>query len=278
MAHAIWKGNISFGLVNIPVGLYSAEKKEEKLSFNLLDKHDMAPVGYKRFNKQTGEEVQAGDLVKGYEYEEGKYVVLSEEDFKRADPKATQTVEITDFVDLSKIPPSFFEKPYYLAPTGKSSKSYALLREVLKRTNKAGVARVVIHSKEYVGVVFPYGRILVLDLLRYPHEIREPESLETPEEDIKKLGISEKELDMAERLVEGMYSEWAPEKYHDTYHEELVSYIEKKIAAGETAAIPEAPTQPEAARKGEVIDLMSLLKKSLEKTEAGRERKKAASE
>ncbi|MBI5453162.1 MAG: Ku protein [Deltaproteobacteria bacterium] len=276
MPHAIWKGTISFGLVNIPVGLYTAEKGEEKISFNLLDKRDLSPVGYKRFNKTTGEEVAPTDLVKGYEYEEGRYVVLSDEDFKNANPEATQTVEIIDFVDAKRIHPVYFEKPYYLAPIKKAAKGYALLRETLKRTGKAGVARVVIHTKEYIGVVMPYGKVLVLDLLRYAEGLKGAEDLEFPSEDLDAAGVTEKELEMAEKLVKGMASDWDPSKYRDTYREELEGYIKRKIEAGETGAAKEAP--PALPARGEVIDLMSLLKKSVQEAEAARQprQKKAA--
>ncbi|MBI1912169.1 MAG: Ku protein [Deltaproteobacteria bacterium] len=275
MPHAIWKGSISFGLVNIPVGLYSAESREEKFDFHLLDKQDLSPVGYKKISKRTGKELKQEDLVKGYEYEEGRYVVLSEEDFRRANVKATQTVEIIDFVDASEIHPVFYEKPYYLAPVGRGQKSYALLREALKKTGKAGVAKVVIHSKEYVGVVLAYQKILVLNLLRYSAELRKPDYLEVPEEDLKKLGVSDKELDMAQKLVEGMIAGWNPEKYHDTYKQELKTYIQKKIEAGETAKVEEARPEEAVRPQAEVIDLMSLLKKSIEQTEI--RQKKAAS-
>lgn len=276
MPHSIWKGNISFGLVNIPVGLYPAEEGESKLKFNLIDKSDLSPVGYKRINKKTGKEVGTGDLVKGYEYDEDKYVVLTDEDFKRANVKATQTIEITDFIDASKIHPVYYEKPYFLAPVGKGQKSYALLREVLKKTGKAGIARVVIHSREYIGVLIPYGRMLVLNLMRFADEIKSPEEFELPSDDLKEIGVSEKELDMAEKLVEGMIADWEPAKYHDTYREDILSYIKQKIETGQTETITEAPPP---SPKAEVIDLMSLLKKSVEKAGAGRERrppKKAA--
>ncbi len=266
MPHAIWKGNISFGLVNIPVELYTAEKGAEKLNFTLLDKKDLSPVGYRRFNKKTGKEVRLNDIVRGYEYEEGQFVVLGDEDFKRANIEATQTVEIVDFVDIDRIHPIFFEKPYYLVPAGKNQKSYALLRETLKRTKRAGIARVVIHTREYIAALIPYGKVLELNLLRYSDEIAGPEKIEAPAEDPRKLGLTDKEIRMAEKLVEGMYSDWDPGKYHDTYHDELRAYIKKKVEAGETAAIEEVPAAKAARPKAEVIDLMALLKKSIEKT------------
>lgn len=277
MAHPIWKGTISFGLVNIPVGLFSAQGKEAKLDFNLLDKKDLSPIGYKKINKRTGEEVSSGEMVKGYELEDGNYVVLTDEDFKRANAKATQTVEILDFVDLSDIHPVFFEKPYYLAPVGRGAKGYALLREALKKSGKAGVAKVVIHSREYVGVVVPYGHALVLDLLRYAGELKDPSTLELPEEDLKKLNVTDKEMEMAQRLIESMIADWEPGKYHDTYREQLKDYIRKKAEAGETARVEEvAETAPKPS--AEVIDLMSLLKKSIEETEKVKVRKKASGE
>ncbi|CAG0951083.1 partial Non-homologous end joining protein Ku, partial [Gammaproteobacteria bacterium] len=178
-------------------------------------------------------------------------------------------------VVLRDIHPVFFEKPYYLAPGKRADKGYALLRESLKRSGKAGVARVVIHSREYIGVLAPYGKAIVLDLLRYAGELRDPEELGLPGEDLLGLKVSEKELDMAEKLIESMTGSWEPGKYHDTYREELLGYIKKKVETGETVRVEEAP--PAGPKPGaEVIDIMTLLKKSLE--EAGATRKKASGE
>lgn len=278
MAHAIWKGSISFGLVNIPVGLYSAEKRNE-MDFTLLDRKDLSPIGYKKVSKTTGNEVAATEIVKGYEYEEGRYVLLGNEDFKRASPKATQTVEIIDFIDASDIQSIYFDKPYYLAPDRRGKKGYALLREALKRTGKAGVARVVIHTREYMGLVIPYDKVLVLNLLRYAGELKNPGELDIPAEGVEEAGVNAKELEMAERLVDGMVSKWDPGKYHDKYRQELLDYIQKKIEYGQTEKIPEAVPEAAPVRGAEVIDLMSLLKKSVEEAKAVREpRKKAAHE
>ena len=267
MAHAIWKGSISFGLVQIPVGLYSGEKREE-LNFTMLDKNDFSPVGYKRYNKNTGQEVGWNDVVKGYEYEEGRYVVLSEEDLKNANPKATQTVEILDFVDADDIPAEYFDKPYYLAPTAKGKKGYALLRETLKKTGKVGIAKVVIHTREYIAALMPRGNVLVLDILRYPYEIRDTSDLEIPGEKISELGVTDKEIKMAEMLVKGMVDKWDPAKYKDTYREDVLKMIEEKVKTGDTKRLAEAVLKEE--KKGaEIIDLMSLLKKSVEE-KAGR--------
>ena len=273
MPRVIWKGNISFGLVSIPVGLYPAEKKEE-VSLVQLDQKDLSPIGYKKYNKQTGQETPPQDIVKGYEYEEGHYVILTDEDLKKANVKATQTVEILDFIDRNEVPPIYFDKPYFLAPDEKGKKGYALLRETLKRTGKAGIAKVVIHTKEYLAALIPYGNVMILDLMRYASELRDPGELELPAEDLAELGVSDKEVSMAERLVEGMADKWEPARYRDRYREDLKAMVEAKIATGETKAAYEEAAKEVAAR-GEVVDLMGLLKQSIEKQKAAREKKAA---
>ena len=267
MARAIWKGSISFGLVHIPVGLFSAEKPDE-MSFRQIDKRNHSPVGYKKYNKKTGEEVEMDQIVKGYEYEDERYVLLSDEDMKRANPEKTQTVEITDFVDLDDIEPTFYEKPYYLAPTTKNVKGYALLREAMRRTNKVGIARVVIRTREQLAAVIPIGNVLVLEILRYPHEIRATDELDVPAEDLSKVGVSQKEVDMAEMLIQGMTSEWEPDKYHDSYRDDLMALIHKRIESGNTEEIDETPVE-EAEERTDVIDIMSLLKRSVAATAKG---------
>lgn len=267
MARALWKGSISFGLVNIPVGLFSAEQRDEGLSFAQLDRRSMSPIGYKRYNKETGEEVPWEEIVRGYEYETGRYVVLSDEDFQRANPKASRTVEILDFVDASDIEPLYFDKPYYLAPPGggAAAKGYALLRETLRRTGKVGVARVVIRTREYLAAVMARGPLLVLEVLRYPYELRSTDDLEVPGEDLDALGVTEKELKMAEMLVEQMVEGWQPEKYKDRYRDDLLARIQEKIAAGETEAVGGEGVTEEAEAGAEVVDIMSLLKRSVER-------------
>ncbi|HEX8318059.1 Ku protein [Longimicrobium sp.] len=268
MARAIWKGSISFGLVHIPVGLFSAEKTND-LSFRQLDRRNLSPVGYRKYNKATGEEVESDVIVKGYEYESGHYVVLSDEDLLRANPEKTQTVEITDFVDLEDIEPVFYDKPYYLAPTGKNAKGYALLREALKRTRKVGIAKVVIRSREYLSAVVPQGNVLVLEILRFADEIRATDDLEVPGEDLQAMGVNDREIEMAERLVEGMTAEWSPEKYHDTYREDLMGLIQGRIDSGQTNEPDESPVPEVGEARGDVIDIMSLLKRSVEATTGG---------
>jgi DNA end-binding protein Ku len=260
MARSIWKGSITFGLVNIPVGLYSAEKREE-ISFHLLDRKNKARVKYKRVNEETGREVAWEDTVRGYELESGKYVILSDEDFQRAAPEKTQTVDILDFVDIEEIDTTYFDKPYYLAPDKKGAKSYALLREVLKRTKKVGIAKVVIRSKQYLAAVIAEDDVIVLNILRFDHELRDPKELDLPR---GKEGVTERELDMAERLVEGMVDSWDPEKYRDDYYKDLMKMINERAEAGQYDEAPEAPPAPKAAGASNVVDLMALLKQSVE--------------
>jgi DNA end-binding protein Ku len=264
MARAIWKGSINFGLVNIPVALHSGEERQE-LSFRLLDRRNLAPVRYKRVNERTGREVPWEEIVKGYEYKKGEYVVLTEEDFRRADVEGTQTVEITGFVDASEIDPVYYDKPYYLEPLKKARKSYALLREVLERTGKIGIGKIVIRSRQYLASVMVWGSVLVVNLLHYANELRDPAELELPPQNLKTLDIAEKEIKLAERLVETMIEPWEPAKYQDTYREKLLALIEKKAKSGATEAIEELPKEVRQKRTAQVVDIMDLLKRSVEK-------------
>lgn len=261
MPRAIWKGSISFGLVHIPISLYSAEDNASDLDFTMLDKRDMAPIGYRRINKKTGKEVEWGDIVKGYEYANDQYVVLGEEDFKRANVEATQTIDITDFVDAADIPSFYFDKPYFLEPAKKGEKSYALLRETLKRTGKIGIANVVIHTRQHLAALIPYGKVLVLNLMRFANELRDPSDLKLPESN----AATAKEIEIAEQLVNGMAAAWEPKKYHDTYHEDLLQLIERKVKAGDTETVSDEDVAP-PHKTAEVIDLMALLKRSVEAT------------
>jgi DNA end-binding protein Ku len=260
MPRSLWKGAISFGLVNVPVELHSANKASGELDLTMLDRRDLSPVGFRRYNKSTGEEVPWAEVVKGYEYEDGKYVVLGEEDFRRANPEASRTVDIVAFVELAEVPPTYFEQPYYLAPGKRGEKAYALLRETLRKSGKAGIATVVIRTKQYLAALFPQEDLLVLNTLRYQDELKKPSSLEVPG-----AKVTAKELDMAMRLVEDMSDEWKPEAFKDTYREDLLKRVEEKIKAGQTEEIPEPEKAKGRKGGGEVIDLMSLLKKSIEK-------------
>lgn len=268
MARVVWKGAIVFGMVYIPVSLYPGSRANN-LDFNLLDSRDHAPVGYQRINKKTGKPVEWEHIVKGYEYEDGQFVLMSDEDFRQANPEATQTVEILSFVESGAIDPQYFDTPYRLVPAKRGEKGYALLRETLRRTNRIGVAQVVIRTKQHLAAVMPVDDMLVLETLRYGDEILPASEFEFPPAEIRKAGIGERELDMATRLVEEMTEDWDPAKFHDTYREDLMARIEKKIQSGETETV----AQPAAAEKGEgggakVIDLMAALKRSLESAPA----------
>ena len=262
MARGLWKGAISFGLVNVPVELFSAQKRSAELDLTMLDKRDLAPVGYKRVNKASGKEVPWDDVVKGYEYEDDKYVVLSEEDFRRANPDASKTVDIMAFVELADIAPQYFETPYYLAPGKRGEKAYALLRDAMAKAGKAGIATVVIRTKQYLAALVPQGDALVLNTLRYHDELKSAQDLDIPEK-LKGAKATSKELDMALTLIDDMADEWQPQRYRDTYHEDLLKRIEEKIKAGQTEAIIEPEKEERPAKGAEVIDLMSLLKKSV---------------
>lgn len=271
MPRVLWKGAISFGLVHIPVGLYSAEKRNS-FDLTMLDRRTMKPVGFKRYNKETGEDVSWDDIVKGYEYEKDRYVVLTEDDFKRANVEATQTIDILSFGDEDEIPSMYFETPYYLAPDKRGHKGYALLRETLKQTGKVAIANVVIRTRQYVAALMPVGDVIVMNTLRYANELRGIDELEVPSSNLKAVGVNPREIEMARKLVDGMTAKWNPDEYRDSYHEDLLALIEKRVQAGQTEVITKpAEEGEERPAKGEVIDLMALLKRSVEtKGKAGK--------
>ena len=258
MARAIWKGSISFGLVNIPIALYPATRREE-LRFRLLRESDLSPVNYKRVAEKDGKEVPWDQIVKGYEYEKGKYVVLKEKDFQRVDVEATQTVDIQDFVEPDEIDPIFFYKPYYLEPQKGGDKAYSLLRDALKDSKKVGVAKVVIKTREYLAGVKPEDGALVLELMHFADELADTSKLHIP----KKVEVGKREMKMAKSLIDSMSSKWNPEKYKDDYREALMEVIVEKVEAG-GKEIEEKPRK--APKPTKVIDLVSVLQKSLEET------------
>jgi len=258
MARAIWKGSISFGLVNIPIALYPATRREE-LKFRLLRKTDLSPVNYKRVAEKDGKEVPWDQIVKGYEYEKGRYVLLQDEDFQRVDIEATQTVDIQDFVELDEIDPIFFYKPYYLEPQKGGDKPYALLRDALKDSKKVGMAKVVIKTREYLAGVKPEDGALVLELMHFADELADTNKLHIP----KKVEVGKREMTMAKSLIDSMSSKWNPEKYKDDYREALMEVIEAKVEAG-GKEIEEKPSK--APKPTKVIDLVSVLQRSLEET------------
>jgi DNA end-binding protein Ku len=255
---AIWKGAISFSLVNIPIGLFTATRREQ-LSFRMLRDKDLSPIDYKRVAQADGEEVPWENIVKGYEYEKGKFVVLKEEDFRRVDLEATQTIDIIDFVELDEIDPMFFDKPYYLAPEKGGAKAYALLREALRKTGKVGIAKVVIKTRQHLAAVKPYGNLLVLELMHFAEELVKPTGLPIP----GSLDVGAKELEMAIALIESMTDRWDPDKYTDEYRSALLKLIHEKIEHG--GKLPPGGG-PKRRRPTKVIDLVSVLQESLDRS------------
>lgn len=267
MARALWKGFISFGLVSIPVELFPAEQKKG-LSFSMLDKRDLSPVGYKRYSKRSGNEVTMDDIVKGYEYEKDQYVVMSQDDFKLANVKASQTVDIKSFVPASDVPLQYFETPYFLAPGKRGEKVYALLRETLRATGRIAIAQVVIRTTQHLAAVVVDGPALMMITLRYADELRDAKGIEFPPESLKDAGVTPKEIDLAKRLIDDMSEAWEPSAFTDTYRDDLMKRIEEKIARGETQVITKADSgEPEPA-SAQVIDLTELLRMSLSGTRA----------
>ena len=263
---AIWKGSISFGLVNIPIAVYPATRKED-LKFRLLRASDLSPVNYKRVAQKDGKEVPWDQIVKGYEYEKGQFVVLNDKDFQRVDLEATQTVDIQDFVDLDEIDPMYFYKPYFLEPQKGGDKAYVLLREALADGKRVGIAKVVIKTRQYLAGVKALNNVLVLELMHFADELSDAGKLHVP----KKTEIGKREKEMAEALVDQMSSKWDPEKYHDDYRKALMDVIEEKVESGGK----EIEKKPKARREStKVIDLVSVLQESLAKSQGGKKKKK----
>jgi len=228
MARPIWKGYITFGLVNIPVILYPAEKKFD-IQLKLIDSRDKARIRYMRINEHTGEEVPWTDIAKGYEYEDDNYWVLKPSDIKAISGEHSKTIDIVTFVKRNSINMMDFEKPYYLVPDKKGEKAYVLLREILKATKKIGISKVIIHTREYLAALMPYENALVLNLLRYHQELRKVTDFEFPSSRLKAYKISTKELAMAKQLVNGMTTRWNPKDYHDVFREILTKWVEAKL-------------------------------------------------
>jgi DNA end-binding protein Ku len=260
MARAIWKGAISFGLVHIPVALVSATSSQG-VDFDWLDSRSMDPVGYKRVNKVTGKEVTKEHIVKGVQYEKGRYVVLSEEEIKSAHPMSTQTIDIFSFVDSEQIPLQNIDTPYYLAPDKRGGKVYALLRETLSKTNKVALAHVVLHTRQHLAALMPLESAMVLVMLRWPAEVRSLDTLELGSE-VTKPELAKGELDMAERLVQDMSADWKPEDYRDSFEDKIMALVEKKANEGKIEDV-ETATGEEERKTADVIDLTELLKRSL---------------
>jgi DNA end-binding protein Ku len=260
MASILWTGSISFGLVTIPVSLVTAEVREE-LDFTLLDRRDDSPIGYQKISKRTGKPVPADQVVRGFEYQDGRYVVLSDADLRRASPERTQRIDVVSFVRAAEIPPVYFDRPYYLEPARGGERGYALFREALRRSGRVAIATVVVKTRQHLAAIVVQDRALVLDLLRYAAELRDPSRLRVPGPGLK--GISEREIKMAERLIDEMTEPWKPERYRDEYRDELMAFIKKRSRAGKLAAAPETEEEPARRPRADVIDIADLLRKSL---------------
>jgi len=244
--------------------LYPATS-EQGLDFDWLDKRSMDPVGYKRINKKTGKEIDRENIVKGIEYEEGQYVILSPEEIEAAYPKTTQTIEIESFVPLGDIPFIYMDRPYYVAPINKGAKVYALLREILHKNDMAGIARVVIQTKQHLAALIPAGPVLVLNLLRWEESIRTPEALPLPAEGMKAAGLTEKEMQMGEQLVADMSTDWNPEAYKDTFKEQILHLVHKKVKAGQIETVTEIEPMETPGHTATIYDLTELLQQSLKR-------------
>ncbi|GIV03518.1 MAG: Ku protein [Armatimonadetes bacterium] len=261
---ATWKGPITFGLVTIPVSLVTAQKSEAEVKFNQLDRRNNARIRYKRVNEITGEEVPSSEIVKAYPYSKDQYVILEDEELEKIRASTSPAMEILEFVDRDAITPLYFEKPYYAVPDPAAKRGYVILRESLRKANKVGLARFVLRQKEYLAALLPVENALMVVLLRYPEEVRLPSQLDLPGEDLAAVNASEKEIELGLQLIEMMSAEWQPEKYKDQFREKLLASIEEKARTGAISVQPAG----EAAATTEVIDVMELLKQSLEKKAA----------
>ena len=267
-SRTLWKGAISFGLVHIPVGLHTAAS-EQGIDFDWLDKRSMDPVGYKRVNKRTGREIERENIVKGVEYEDGKYVLISPEEIEAVFPKSTQTIAIERFIDASEMPFIFLERPYYVAPVNKSDKVYALLREALIATGKIGLAKVVISTKQHLAALVPSGQVLVLNLLRWGGEIRSFEQLDLPPLDARAAGIKAAEMTMALALIKDMSQAWDADQFRNSFSEEIHQLVQAKAHAGDVQSVQRQQDAPAAPANAAVLDLTALLRSSLGKAGSG---------
>jgi DNA end-binding protein Ku len=257
MPRPIWSGVISFGLVSVPVRMYTATESKE-LKFHFLDRRDMNPIGYDKVNKVTGKSVDPENVVRGFEFDKGRYVELTDEDIDRLDIELTHSIDICDFVSLDEIDPIYFRKAYYLLPQEGAEKPYRLLAKALEETGRVAIAKVVIRNKQHLAAVRPVGDTLVLETMYYADEVRKPEEAPAPQ-------VRKPEVDMAKTLIDNLAAKWEPERYHDRYRNELLDLLQKK-AEGEP--LPE----PQAAEGGEVVDLMEALRQSVQATKAKRAR------
>ena len=274
MARPLWKGAISFGLVTIPVNVFSATRRDE-LRFRQLDRRDNTPIKEKRVNEETGEEVAWDDIVKGFEYDEGSFVVLDQDDFSKANVKATETIDIVQAVPHDAVPPQYFEKPLYVVPGKGGVKPYHILRETLRRTGRVAVATIVMRGRQHLAALIADEKVITLELLRFAHEIKAVSELEAGDALDDPPEVKDKEIELAEQLVAALDEPWAPEQFRDEYRDDLMELIEKKAKTGK------APVKRGGAPRqqgGEVVDMMELLKKSVgeAKGRKGQRRRKAS--
>ena len=261
MRTGIWSGSISFGLINIPITVQSAEDDQE-LHFRMLDKKDLAPIKYNRLNSKTGREVPYRDIVKGYEYKKNRFVIMTPADFKNASPKLTRLIDIHDFVKLDEIDLMLFERPYYLVPQTGAEKAYFLLQEALTQSKKVAVAKVVMHTKEHLVAIIARGKYLILEEMRFTHKVKKENEVHYIKTSLPK--FKPQELKMAIRLIDDMTSKWNPDQYQDTYYRDLKKHIESRIKAGKGKLLESVKTKKEPALvQARAKDLMSLLKASL---------------
>jgi DNA end-binding protein Ku len=277
-SRALWKGAISFGLVHIPVSLHTASG-ESGIDFDWIDKRSMDPVGYRRINKRTGKEITKQNIVRGVAHKDGSYVLLTDKEIAEVYPRSTQMVEIESFVPAEDIPFLYFNRPYYLAPTGKGQKVYALLREALKKSGRAGLARVVIQTKQHFAVLLPHGPVLVLNLLRWESDLRDFADLDIPREGVKAAGVDSRELQMATQLIDSMSADFDPAQFTDRFSEQVMELVARRAKAGKTHAVTE-PEEDLPEGGADIIDLTELLKRSLKdgkpRESAARKRSRAA--
>lgn len=261
MARALWSGSISFGLLNIPVQLMPGERRTD-LRFHLMDARNKARVRYERINAETGEEVPWQDIIKAYEYRKGDYVVLEKEDLKAAAPESSQSVNIESFIPTDAVPIEYYERPYYLVPAKKAERGYVLLRETLKEQDKVGLSRVVIRTREYLALLVPRESALMLVLIRYPQELVPADEYAFPDRPLSTYHMGKRELEMARSLVDIMSGAWKPADYRDEFRARLSKVIAERMK--HKGARVEKPAEEEHVEADKVVDLMAVLRRSLE--------------
>lgn len=272
---AVWKGAVSFGLVYIPVHLHTAARNSA-IDLDLLDSRDFSKVGYKRYNKRTGKEVEWSQIVKGYEHKKGEYVALTDEDFRQANVEASQTIDIVTFVERAAVPPEYFEQPYYLEPAEGGEKTYTLLRETMRGSSRVAIGSFVIRARQHFCAIFAREKALMLNTLRFAEELVDATDLELPAVGSKAAKVTSGELAMARRLVEEMTGEWKPEAFKDTYRRDLMRRIKQKVSKRQTHVLTPAVEAADERPSAEIIDLMAVLRRSLKSGGATRSGSKAA--